>query len=420
MASDFSKDERLAWEDILEGFNDALVMSRNVTKYTTDSTGMERQGDVIWRPMPYIAQSFSGLDQSSNFYNNTQLSVPATLGYLKSVPWTMDSKELRDMLQEGRLGEAAKIKLASDVNLAVLTVASNQGTLVVTQSAAPSGYDDIADVDAVLNEQGVPMNDRYYAASSRTYNGLASDLAGRQTMGPKVTSAYERSYVGNVAGFETYKMDYANRLTAASGAGDTIDTQAAAGNYYTPVATSVATTGERSNVDNRYQQITVSDTTDVAAGDCATIAGITSCHHITKQSTGQLKTFRVISVDDGTTLTISPPIISNQGGTDAEAQYQNCVVEESGTAAITYLNSVTADINPFWHKDAIELLPGRLAVPSDAGAAVMRGTTDQGIELVWQKQYELKTSVTFYRLDCFFGVVLKQPEMAGIELFAQT
>jgi hypothetical protein len=49
----------------------------------------------------------------------------------------------------------------------------------------------------------------------------------------------------------------------------------------------------------------------------------------------------------------------------------------------------------------------------------MRGTTDQGIELVMQKFYDINTAVTKYRMDTFFGVVNKQPEMSGILLFNQ-
>jgi hypothetical protein len=119
-------------------------------------------------------------------------------------------------------------------------------------------------------------------------------------------------------------------------------------------------------------------------------------------------------------MTVSPPIISNQGGTDAEAQYQNVEVTASATAAITFLNTVAAAVNPFWHKDALEILPGRYAVPSDSGAAVMRATTENGIELVWQKFYDINTMKTKYRVDTLFGVVNKQPEMTGIMLFSQT
>ncbi len=59
-------------------------------------------------------------------------------------------------------------------------------------------------------------------------------------------------------------------------------------------------------------------------------------------------------------------------------------------------------------------------MPSDAGAAIMRSTTEQGIEVVMSKQYDINTLKTKYRLDTFFGVCNKQPEMTGIELFSQT
>lgn len=420
MANDFSKEERVAFELLLEGFEDQLVLSRNVSTYATDSTMMERTNDVIWRPMPYIATSYDGMDQTANFQDNTQLSVPATIGFSKSVPWIMDAKELRDALQENRLGMAAKQKLASDINVAVMNVASAQGTLVVARTAAASGFDDVAQCEAIMNEQGVMSMDRYLALSTRDYNGMASNLASRQTLSGKPLTAYEKAFVGEVASFSTYKLDYANRIAAAAGGGAlTINTLLAGANYWVPKATSVAVTGETSNVDNRYQTVTISSTTNVAAGDCFTIAGVEAVHHITKNSTGQLKTFRVISVDSATTMTISPPIISAQGGSDAELQYQNVEVTGSATAAIVFLNTTAAYINPFWHKDALELIPGRYAVPSDAGTAVMRASTEQGIEVVMQKWYDINTMKIKYRLDTLFGVVNKQPEMSGLLIFSQ-
>lgn len=422
MANAFSKEERVAFELLLEGFQDALVLSRNVSTYSTDQVTMERTSDTIWRPQPYISQSFDGQDQTSNFKDYTQLSVPARIGYAKSVPFVLTAKELRDALQEQRLGQSAKQKLASDINVAVMNVASQQGTLVVKRTSAASGFDDVAQCEAIFNEQGVMDFERYLALSTRDYNGMASNLAGRQTMQGKPVTAYEKAYVGTVASFETYKLDYANRLAAAAGgAGLTISTLDAAANYYIPKATSTAVTGEVGNVDNRYQTVTISSTTNVAAGDCFTIAAVNAVHHITKGDTGQLKTFRVISVDSGTTMTISPPIISNQVANDASAEYQNCVVNtKAANSAIVFLNTVAAYANPFWQKDAIEILPGRYAVPSDAGVAVMRASTDQGIELVFQKWYDINTMKTKYRIDTLFGVVNKQPEMSGIILFSQT
>jgi hypothetical protein len=427
MSNSFSKEERVAFEDILEGFNDALVLSRNVSIYNTDGSMMERTNNVIYRPQPYIAQSYDGMDQTNNFTAYTQLAVPATLGFQKSVPFILDALELRDALQEGRLGEAAKQKLASDINISIMNVAAAQGSLVVTVNTAAGDYDDVALCDSIMNEQGVQSFDRYLALSSRDYNGIAGNIAGgatgggasRSFAGTKSNTAFERSFVGMVAGFETYKLDYANRLAARTGSNTTMSTLASANNYYVPVATSTAVTGETQNVDNRFQTITVTSTTDLRVGTPFEISGVEAVHHITKQGTGFAKTFRVVSITNATTCVITPPIISAQGGTDAELQYQNCIVTPNASATMTRLNSTTAPINCFWQKDALEILPGRYAVPSDAGVAVMRASTDQGIELVMQKQYDVNTMKTKYRLDTLYGVVNKQPEMSGILLFNQ-
>jgi hypothetical protein len=422
MANSFSKEERVAFEDILASFNDALVLSSLVNKYNTNGQQMERSSDTIWRPEPYIAQSFDGSDATSNFKDSTQLAVPSTIGYQKHSTALLTAKELRDQLQENRLGQAAAQKLASDINVAVLTVASNQGTIVSKRTTAASGFTDIAEVDALMNEQGVMMSDRNYALSSRDYNGMAADLAARQTMIQIPTEAYRRAYVGEVAGFQTYKMDYANRLTAAAGVTVTVN---GAGQYYTPKATSTAATGEVANVDNRYQNLTIAVTSGtVKVGDAFTLANVFAVHHITKQSTGVLKTFRITAIVSGSggsgVVTISPPIISNGGSTDAEAQYKNVTATPANGAAITFLNTVTAAVNCFWHRDAIELLPASLAIPTDAGADIMRATTDQGVELVMQKQFDINTQKTKYRWDTLFGVAMLQPEMAGIQLFSQT
>jgi hypothetical protein len=424
MANAFNKEERVAFENILEGFQDALTISRNVSIYNTDQTMMERTNNTIWRPQPYISQSFAstpGVSIASSYSNFTQLAVPANIGFSRTAAWTLNSLELRDALQEGRLGDSAKQKLASDINLAVMNIAASQSTLVVPVTGAAGDYDDIALCDSIMNEQGIDPMQRYLALSSRDYNGLASNLAvaTRSFGNSKSDKAYERSYVGMVAGFETYKLDYANRIAVAAGGATTINTSNGS-QEYTPEAISTSVGGQI-NVDNRFQTVTVSNTVGVAVGDAFTIDGVEAVHHITKQSTGQLKTFRVIAISSGTTMVISPPIISaTTAPADSALQYQNCkIVTGASAAPLNWLNTGASNINPFWSKDAIEILPGRYSVPSDAGAAVMRASTDQGIELVMQKFYDIDSMTTKYRLDTLYGVVNKQPEMTGILLFNQ-
>ncbi|MGS0981012.1 P22 phage major capsid protein family protein [Burkholderia glumae] len=416
MSNNFSKEERVAFEQLLEGFEDALVLSRMVRKYNTDQQQMERSINIIWRPMPYIAQSYAGTDMTGNFNSYTQLSVPASINRPRSVPWTMTALELRDALQEGRLGDAAKQKLASDINVAVNGAVTSLGSLVVKRTSAASGFDDVAAIDSIYNEQGLGMDDRYAAYSSRDYNSMASNLAARQTLQGRPETAYDKAYIGEVANFGVYKMDYAPRITAAAGGEITIG---AANQFYVPQATTAAPGGEVTNVDNRFQNITVSSTTGVQAGDSFQVAGVNSVHHITKQDTGQPKTYRVVSVVDGTHLQITPPFISGQGGSNAEICYQNCTATPANGAAITWLNTAASALNPHWKRDAVELLPGRFASPPNAGVQVLRATTDQGIEVQLSKFQDIDTLLVKYRADIFFGVAVLNTEMCGVELFNQ-
>ena len=418
MPNFFSKEERVAFEDILQGFQDALVESKQVAKYGTDGTLMERANDTIWRPMPYILTSQSRtIGSAVTPQDVTQLTVPSRLNQRRNVSWNMNALELRDALQENRLGQAAYQRLATDINTTVRNTAALQGTLVVPITGASGTYDHIAAAENIMNEQGVPMEDRTLILNTRDYNGLAGNLANvnRSFGNSKSDNAYERSYVGPVAGFETFKSDGTARIV---GLNPTV-TIATNGAQVRFVPRALDANGN--NVDNRTQQVTVSTTTGVLAGAAFIVAGIESVHQITKVPTGQSKTYRVISVDSGTTMTISPPMIgANSSPTDVERQYKNCeVVSTSATASITWLSRNTTGANPFWHKDSIELLLGRYAVPTDEGVAVMKGTTDQGLEVVMSKRFDNSTFTSLYTLDTYFGTVNTNPEQNGIILFGQ-
>lgn len=418
MSNAFSKEERVAFEEILGGFNDALVESRQVAKYGTDGTLMERANDTIWRPMPYILTSQTRtIGTAVTPQIVTQLSVPSRLTGRPNVSWNMTALQLRDALQEQRLGQAAYQRLASDINTAVRNTAALQGTLVVPISGAAGSYDHVAAAENIMNEQGVPMEDRTLVLNTRDYNGLAGNLANinRSFGNAKSDNAYERSYVGPVAGFDTFKSDGTARITGGNPT-VTIATNGAQVRFVPR-----ATDANGNNVDNRTQTVTVSSTSGVVAGMCFTVAGLESVHQITKQPTGQLKTYRVISVVDGTNMVISPPMIgANSSPTNAELQYKNVeVVSTSATAQITWLSRNTTGANPFWHRDSIELLLGRYAVPTDEGVAVIKGTTDQGLEVVMSKRFDNATFTSLYTLDTFFGTVNTNPEMNGIILFGQ-
>lgn len=422
MANGFSKEEVVMFDKVLEGFQDETVMSKDVVKFNTDQTMMARTvGNTVWRPMPYILQSYDGLDQSANFGDKTQLSVPASITTSKAVPWVLDATELRDMLQEDRLAVAARQRLGSDIETSIRNAVAAYGSITIKRTTAAVGYDDIGIAEAFLDESGVPSMNRKFFFSPRDHIGAAANLANRQTMQGKPTSAYERSYIGQLAGFDVLRLQTAARLTAAAGVGVTIN---GASQRYVPKATSTASTGEVSNVDNRFMNLAVTVTSGtIKVGDRFTIADVNNVHMINKTDTGQLKTFVVTAIVTGAggtgTIQISPPIISaDSSPTAPEVQYKNCTATPANGAAITWLNTATASVNPFFHRDAVEILPGRYAVP-EAGVQVMTGTTDNGFQITMTKQFDIQSYKTRYRFDSYYGVAVLNPEMVGGMLFSQ-
>jgi hypothetical protein len=432
-ASAFNKEERVFFDQLLAGFDDMLTFGRNVSKYQVDPLVLERTVNTqVWRPQPYIATSTdgpAGTSISASFVDVTQLSVPIGIGYNKVSPWQMTTNDLLDKQQLERKMQAAYQKLATDINLAIATVAGTQGTLTVKRTSAPSGYDDLSEADSMMLEQGLVGVDsnRKCFLHARHYNSMASALAKPQTSAnAKVNSAFEKSYVGQVAGFDTFKSDYTYNLTVRAGVTVTVN---GANQRFVPAALKASPSStERVNQDNRYQNLTIGVVSGtVKVGDRFTIAGVNAVHHITKADTGQLKTFTITAIVSGGggagVVQISPPIIAaDSAPTQPELEYKNVTATPANGAAITFLNTATGNVAPFWDERAIELLPGREGWDPDMeanGAARMVGTTELGVQVVLYKFFDINTKTFKYRCDTRFGVGMTNPEMAGVILFSQ-
>jgi hypothetical protein len=420
MANAFTRQEQAIFDEVLEGFDDALVAAKTATIFNPlDAEEQARAGDRFWLPMPQIAASFDGFDQTSNFGDLTELSVPVSIGYHKVVPQKFSAKELRVESALRNRGVAAKQKLASDVNMAIFNTVALQGSVFVKRTVAPTGFDDIALADAAFSEVGVPMGDRVYLAAPRVANAMAGNLAARATDNSRDRDAYANARINSdIAGFDVIKNDQTVRLTAATGGAILVN---GANQYLEPHATSTAATGEVGNVDNRYSDLVVDGGTyaNIKAGDAFTIAGVNSVNMITKQDTGQLQTFRVISKPAANTIRIAPAIISNGGATRAGAELQNVTATPADNAALTWLNTTTAELNPFFMRGSLLLVPGTYAVDPEDGWQVMRAKTDLGIAITYTRQGEINDLSVKARWELDFGTALTNPQMAGVEMFGQ-
>jgi hypothetical protein len=98
---------------------------------------------------------------------------------------------------------------------------------------------------------------------------------------------------------------------------------------------------------------------------------------------------------------------------------QNVTATPADNAPLTWLNTTTAELNPFFMKGSLLLVPGTYAVDPEDGWQVMRATTDLGIAITYTRQGEINDLSVKARWELDFGTSLTNPQMAGVEMFGQ-
>ena len=419
MGNKFNKEEVVLFENVLKKFDSDNTVARRVSKFQEPGKEMQRRGDTVWRPSAMISTTVDGLDVSALIGSITQLSVPATLSTISNVTFELDAKEMRDEDYMLRKAESASQALSAKINRVMANNVLTWGSLVVPVSTALSGYDDISLCDALMTENDIMSTEKTMVLNARDHHLMAGNLASR-TLQNRSEQALSEAFVGRIAKFDTFETSFSPSLTAKAAGAVTVN----GAQRYVPEATSVAATGEESNVDNRAMNLTVSTTATTKAGDRFTIGSagtlVKAVSHINKNDTLQAKTFTVVEVVDGTTLKIAPPIIVGDGTSDAEDDYANCSQAAANSATLNFLNTVDKVTNIFFENSSLEVFSGRLAFDDMPGVDVTRMTTDSGLEIIFAKQGNAKTGKTFYRLLIFFGVTNLNPELNGILLGGQT
>lgn len=422
MATSFTKEERVVFDKMVEGFDDLLSYGALARKYAPfGPEEMVHTRDRFWIEAPMIGSSYDGFDQTANFDGITETAVPASVGFHKSSPKVLSSKNLRNRTALEMYADAAKVKLAADVNIALRNRVALEGSQFVKRTVAATGFDDLALAMAVMTEQGVPNADRVAMIGVRSGIGMASNLAGRSEATSRSSDAYRTGLVApGIANFETYSDDAPVRLAAATGGVTTVN---GANQYFEPSAFYTESDGEQVNLDNRRQNLTVTSANyaGIKIGDAFTIAGVNSVHMIEKQDTGQLQTFRVVGKPSAGVIQITPAIISNGGSTIAGRELQNVTATPANGAALTWLNTVTAELNPFFVKSQLLLIPGSFVVDPEDGWQTLRATTPKfGIGITYTRQGDINTLNVKARWDIDFGTVFLNPQMGGALAFNQT
>lgn len=410
MPNTFSEADQDLFEDLVEGFDKDLALSGAASTFIPDPEGLQNSGDQFWRPMTMNAETFDGLDITGQNSDIMQLMVPGTLSHIKSVRWKLNALEMRNKTYRKKQAMAARKALGAKIEMALAQNVAFTSANVVKRGAL-TGYSDISECGTVLTEIGVGRDDRHLFLGTRNYSTMAGSLAGKESVTGSSEAALRDGYVGKYSNFETYDVDVMPSLPAYAGG---VITVVGAGQSHVPAVSSIAVSGEESKVDNRFMLMTFDDTTGAAEGDAFTLPDVFKVHDTTKEVLPTLFTYRIIKVVNGTTLKVSAAI--------ASGPFQNVSVAPTNGSSLTFLNTVTSQVNVFWQGDSVEVIHGRLGLDElrGGGLEVMVGETSQGIQIAMLKQGNMDGGYQAYRFIIFFGTCNKNPHHNGVMLAGQS
>lgn len=412
MANDLSSKIDIFFEDVVTGFEATNVSAKNTGNYKAPAGSLAESGQTFYRPMPLMVSVEDGRDMSSSYQDTTELTVPSTLtdSHLRNVPLSLTGVDLNNPHVHRNMVLATQIKLSNKIDTLVANEVASKGSLVVVNSGNINTYDKAAEADAMMLEQQATNGMRCMFLNPRMAKNLAGDLAGRQTMNTANMSAYERSALPPIAGFDTFRTDYGKSIVGSAASGYLVN---GAGQVITPTASDA----NGLPVDNRTQTLVVDTGTGGAVGDSFTIAGVESVGQINKQATGQLKTFRITAIN-GANWTITPAIVPADGTSDAQKAYANVNTAPADNAAITVLNIATTPASVFFEKSAVEILHSDFDTSAFemTGKKVRKATTDSGIQIVMMSDSNIDTLVAKYRMFVWANVEVLNTELAGIML----
>lgn len=400
-----TKDLEIMFEEYIEGYDAACVISMEAEKSFPDPKSMQRAGDVFYKPQNYHASVVTGLDVSAAAKTDLiQRMVPTVYRAPDNVVYQLDAKEMRDPEHKKRMGSAASTRLAAEIDKNLYATVAARAAIVVKKVGALT-WDDGAQAEALMISRGIGAGrERKMFLNAFDYKDIAKDLGNRAYLGDVSKDAYERSKVPDIAGFKTFRTDNVANVAAI---GTVTGTTVSGATSLTPSAM----TGDLPT-DNRQMAMTVAgaNIANIKNGDVFTLANsgtaINAVHQIDKSDTGQAFTLRVLS-GGGTANLIVTALI-------ATGPYQNVTAAAANGATLTFLNTASKPVNAFWAQGAVALDYGKLAFPSGEGAQVLSATTKNGVPLIMSYAFNHLTGITTCRFTTLYATTVLDPEQCGI------
>jgi len=374
----------------LEILENNLVLTRNVNRQYDDSFAVEgaKIGSTLRIRLPDRALVTDGAalqvqDDNEQFTTLTVASQKHIGVNFTSAELTMQLDDFAERILKPRISQ-----LASSIDADVANAYKSIYSTVGTPGTTPATSLVLLQAQQKLNEYAVPMNDRYATVNPAANAGLVEGMKGLFNPVDTISRQFKNGMMGQgVLGYDEINMSQSIKQ-------HTTGSRTATGT----VTNAVSTQGQ-STID--LSGLGAAGT--IAAGDVFTIAGVFSVNPQTRETTGALQQFVVLTAvtadgsGNATGVQISPAIYT---ATNALATVN---VFPAASAVTTFVGAASTSYpqNLIYQKNAITFATADLLLPQ--GVDMASRAVHNGISLRVVRQYDINNDRMPCRIDVLYG-----------------
>ena len=386
----------------LEILENNLVLTRNVNRAYDDSFAVEgaKIGSTLRIRLPDRALVTDGaalqVQDDNEQFTTLTVSNQKHIGVnFTTAEMTMQLDDFAERVLKPRISQ-----LASSIDADVANSFKNIYQSVGTPGVTPATSAVLLAAQQKLNEAAAVMSPRYATVNPAANAGLVEGMKGLFNPTDTISRQFKNGMMGmGVLGFDEINMSQSiKQFTTGSR------------NATGTVGTTVTAQGS-----NTIVLAGVGNALTIKAGDVFTVAGVFAVNPQTRESTGSLQQFVVVtdvtsSAGGAATVTVSPAMYTS---THALATIDS--FPASG-AVTTFVGAASSQYpqNLVYHKDAITFATADLLMPQ--GVDMASRQVHNGISMRIVRQYDINNDRLPCRIDVLYGYSVIRPQM-GVRLW---
>lgn len=394
-----------------------LTFTKQVKRTLAREFTNKKRGDTIYirKPPRYMVRD----GQAVSIQDTTQSQTPIVLSHQYGVDVEFNSQDLalrvsefgRDILQPQITVIANAIDLAglAQANL-IYNAVGTPGTTPGTGSTAQAALAVYANAQALLDKCSVPRDGRRAIVINEDAQAVTvPNLAGLFNDQKQVSEQYRDGQMGRALGMK-WSMDQNVNVLTQGTLGGTPLINGSIVPLTAPTGTSLGSITNQTLSTNGW----TASTKVLLGGEIFTMAGVHGVNPVSKQDTGKLQQFVVLSgpyTADGSgniaALQVSPPVITS-------GPYQTVTALPAANVPLVFLGaaSVVSPQNLAFHQDAFAFASVDLPLPGGTHMAARKSDDQLGISMRFVAAYDVRTDLFIGRFDVLCGWATPRPEFA--------